>query len=113
MNEITNEEKDEVRQILKKFYRNMSNSQIDNWDITQETYAILGEMISASEKCTRAMHLVPRPGVPANPLSYASKHVRNSLRRFLMSDEGKHYITCMTATANNFRRRFDLAGNGL
>lgn len=112
MNELSSEEVQEVREILKLFYRR-SPQVVDSWTITLETYAVLEKMMTESEKCTKVMHLIPRPGLPANPIGYASKQVRDGLRRFLLSDAGKHYIVCMTVSASTFRREFDRASYGL
>lgn len=110
MEPISEEEVQEVRQILGHFY---SSSVVANWHVTVQTYEVLGRIIVESEKCTRAMHLVPRPWNLSNPIGYARRQTRQAITRFLRSDEGKHYLTCMRGTALKYRSAFELASHGL
>lgn len=109
MEPITQEEAQDVRGVLAQFYGPVANT----WTITPSTYEVLGRMITASEACTRAMHLVPRPWDLSNPLKWAKRQVRQAVIRFLKSPEGQHYHSCMKVAASNFRVEFELASAGL
>lgn len=111
MHEITDEETTEMREILRKFFP--QSHVVDRLQITPQTYSVLASMLNESEKCTRLMHLIPRPGIPANPIRFASKQTRDALRRFLLSDEGLHYLVCLRAVAGNYRIELEMASNGL
>ncbi|KAA3651795.1 MAG: hypothetical protein DWQ11_13415 [Proteobacteria bacterium] len=109
MDAITQEESTEVRDVLSRFYGPVART----WAITPNTYDVLGRMITASEACTRAMHLVPRPWDVSSPVKWAKRQVRQAIVRYLKTPEGQHYLTCMKVAANNFRMDFEMASHGL
>jgi len=109
MDKISDEEAQETRELLAKFYGPIALT----WSINHRMYEALGQLVLKSEACTRAMHLVPRPWDLSNPAKWATRQVRQGLVRFLNSPEGRHYQTCITATAAGMRRRFDEASLGL
>ncbi|MFV0663351.1 hypothetical protein [Denitromonas sp.] len=109
MEPITQEETAEMRSVLAKFYGPVASS----WNITYGTYEVLGRMITESEECTKAMHLVPRPWNLATPVKWAQRQVRQAILRYLATPEGQHYVMCMKIAARNFRREFDMASQGL
>lgn len=109
MESISEEESQEVREVLSHFY---GKSAVTHWNVTIQTYEVLGRVIIESGKCTRAMHLVPRPWNLSNPIGYAQKQFRQAITRFLRSDEGKHYLVCMRGTALKYRTAFEMASHG-
>lgn len=109
MDPISKEEATEVRQVLRQFYGPM----VDQWQINVQVYEVLGQLVTQSEQCTKAMHLVPRPWDLSNPVKWAKKQVRNAIIRYLRSPEGRHYVICMKAAARAFRSRFELASLGI
>lgn len=109
MEAITQEDEQEMRAVLVQFYGPVATT----WHINLGMYDVLGRLVTASKKCTKAMHLVPRPWDLSNPLKWAQRQVRQALVRYLNTPEGKHYITCMKFAANNFRVEFDMASRGL
>jgi hypothetical protein len=109
MEPITEEEAKEVRDILEKFY----GSIVRTWNINYAVYELLGQLITKSKQCTRAMHLVPRPWDFSNPIKWAQKQIRQAVIRYLKTPEGQHYIICMKAAALGMRRDFEMASLGL
>lgn len=109
MEPVTSEEAQEMREVLEKFFGPL----VQSWEITPEMYAVLGKLITESGKCTRAMHLVPRPWDFSHPLKWAVRQVRQAVVRYLKTPEGQHYIVCMRATALHMRTEFEMVGRGL
>lgn len=109
MDPITPEESAEMRNILSRFY----GSTVSTWTITHGTYDVLGRLVTESEVCTRAMHLVPRPWDMTHPLKWAKRQIRQAMVRYLKTPEGQHYLVCMKVAANNFRIDFEMASHGL
>lgn len=109
MEPISEEEANELRAILEKFYGPI----VVYWNINYEMYEILGQLITTSKKCTKAMHLVPRPLALPNPIKWAQKQVRQAIVRYLNTQEGQHYVICMKTAARNFRTEFEIASRGL
>lgn len=109
MDPISKEEANEVREILEKFYGPI----VKNWNINYSVYELLGQLITKSKQCTRAMHLVPRPWDFSNPIKWAQRQVRQAVIRYLKTPEGQHYLMCMRATALGMRSSFQSASLGL
>jgi len=99
---ITHEEELEMRRILAPWF----GQQVNTWRITPTHYELLGTVIEESRTCTRAMHLVPRPYDMSSPANWASRQVRQAVRRYLLSDNGKVYVTCMRAAAYKWATPF-------
>ncbi len=102
MDHITEDEAQEMRRILEKLF----GPQVQGWAITFATYDTLGGLIIESRQCTQAMHLVPRPYDFSSPLKWTQKQVRQALRRYLGTPEGKHYLLCMRTTALKMKTQF-------
>ena len=109
MEPISEEEARELRNILEKFFGPTART----WRINYAVYELLGRLITRSQQCTKAMHLVPRPWDFTNPLKWAKKQVRQALIRYLKSSDGQHYIVCMKAAALGMRSDFEMASMGL
>lgn len=109
MDPISEEEANEVRKVLEKFYGPVVRA----WDINHAVYEVLGQLITTSGQCTRAMHLVPRPWDLSNPINWARKQVRQAIVRYLRTPEGQHYVACMKAAALRMRSDFEMASMGL
>ena len=106
---ITQEEAREMRRILETFY----GKQVQGWPITQRHYVLLGTVIDESKRCTKAMHLVPRPYDLKAPINWVRKQIRDAFRRSLLADDNEVYLTCLRVAANNFRIEFHEAAMGL
>ena len=106
MEPITIDEKNELREILAKFY----GDQTKNWGVTIKTFEVLERLISKTRACDNLMDLVPRPFGAGSVVSWGKKQVRQIVMRKLKSNEGKHYIACMKATAASMRTDFYMAG---
>ena len=91
MDHITEEEAQDMREILANFY----GPQVQGWAITFETYETLGTLVTESQQCTQAMHMVPRPYDFSSPLKWARKQVRQAFTRYFRTPEGKHYLVCL------------------
>lgn len=109
MEPIGEEEAREVRDVLEKFY----GSAVENWRINYAVYELLGQLITRSKQCTRAMHLVPRPWDFSSPIKWAQKQVRQTIIRYLKTPEGQHYVICMKTAALGMRSDFEMASLGL
>jgi hypothetical protein len=109
MESITKEEVQETREVLSQFYGPVANY----WEINIQVYEVLGRLIAESRKCTKAMHLVPRPWDLSNPIKWSQKQIRQAIIRYFKTPEGRHYITCIKVSASNFRVDFDMASQGL
>ena len=109
MEPVTEEEARELRDVLEKFYGPV----VRTWTINYGMYEVLGRLITESQQCTRAMHLVPRPWDLAAPAKWAQRQMRQAIVRHFKTPEGQHYLTCMKFAANNYRREFDMATHGL
>lgn len=108
MEPISQEEQQNVRNILEHFY----GPPVRNWKINIRMYDALEELITKSGTCTRAMHLVPRPWGGGAPAKWAQRQVRQALVRFLTVSENRHYLICMHTAALAMRHRFDEARLG-
>jgi len=106
---ITNEEAQETKEVLAKFYGPVANT----WDINSRVYEVFVRLITESQQCTKAMHLVPRHWDISNPIKWSQRQIRQALVRYFKTQEGNHYITCMKVSANNFRIEFEMASQGL
>lgn len=106
MEPITNDEKDQLRGILAKFY----GAQTQSWGISIKTFEVLERLISEARACDNLMDLVPRPFGAGSVVSWGKKQVREAVMRKLKSNEGKHYIVCMKATAASMRTDFYMSG---
>jgi hypothetical protein len=106
---ITPDEAQEMRRILEKFY----GKQVLGWPITHRHYVLLGTIVDESKRCTKAMHLVPRPYDLKAPINWIRKQVRDLFRRALLAEESEVYLTCLRVAANNFRTEFQEAAMGL
>jgi hypothetical protein len=102
---ITDEEAKEFREVLVNFY----GPPALQWNVTLGMYEILGELIASSERCTSAMHLVPRPWDLSGPIKWAQRQVRQAIVRYLKTPTGKQYLICMLAAARNRRTEFEMA----
>ena len=109
MQVLTEQEKNDIRDILHNFY----GSQVKNWRITIRTFEVLGELMKETKQCGELMDLVPRPFGGGAVIKWGQKQVRDFVLRKLKSSEGKHYIICMKVGAANFRRDFDMARHGI
>jgi hypothetical protein len=102
MEPVTEEEAHEMRAILEQLY----GPQVQGWTITLATYDVFGKLLIESKQCTKAMHLVPRPYDFSAPLKWAQKQVRNALRRYFTTPEGKHYLVCLRTAALKMKTLF-------
>lgn len=109
MEPIDEQEKQEMRAVLEKFY----GPQVRTWDVDLGVYEALGQLITKSGECTKAMHMVPRPWDLSSPLKWAKKQVRQAVVRYLRTPEGMHYVSCMHAAALGMRTVFEEARYGL
>lgn len=109
MEKIAEDEANEVREVLEKFYGPM----VRTWRINYAVYELLGQLIINSKQCTRAMHFVPRPWDISSPIKWAQKQVRQAIIRFLKTPEGQYYIICMKTAALSMRSEFEMASLGL
>lgn len=100
---ITEQEKDDMRDILSKFY----GSQTKNWRISINTFKTLETLTKA---CDRMMDLVPRLFGGGSVVKWGQKQVRQFVLRKLKSNEGKHYIICMKVKAAAMRTEFYMSG---
>jgi hypothetical protein len=109
MDPISEDEANEVREILERFYGPI----VRTWNINYAVYEVLGQLITSSGQCTKAMHLVPRPWDLSNPIRWAQRQVRQAIVRYLRTPEGQHYVTCMKGAALRMRSDFEMASMGL
>lgn len=105
---ITPEEAAEMRAVLAPLF----GPQVSAWRITHTHYELLGRLIAENERCTAALHWIPRPYAWTNPLNWARKQVRDALRRALLSDREKSYVVCAKAFAYQWATPFREAGYG-
>jgi hypothetical protein len=70
-----------VRDVLERFYGPL----VRTWKINHTVYELLGQLVTKSAQCTRAMHLVPRPWDLSNPFRWAQKQVRQAFIRWCTS----------------------------
>ena len=91
MQPLTEQEKNDMRDILENFY----GSQVKSWRITIKIFEVLGELIKETSQCSRLMDMVPRPFGGGSVVKWGQKQVRDFILRKLKSSEGKHYIICM------------------
>lgn len=106
---IAPEEKEDIREILSKFY----GDQVKGWRISLRTFELLGQMIDKTRGCDNLMDIVPRPYAGFGVAKWAKKQVRQAVMRKLKSNAGKHYIICMKATSYGMATKFREAGLGL
>lgn len=103
MNEsLTALEVQDTKDILGHFY----GAQTQNWPISIKTLEVLGQLIEKTKACDGIMDLIPRPYGGGSAIRWGSKQVRNTVLRQLKANSGKHYITCMRASAASMRTDF-------
>jgi len=107
MEPISEEEKQELREILSNFY----GRQAFSWGITKRSYELFGELISKTRQCDAAMDWVPRPFFVGNALNWAKKQVRQAIVRHFKKDENKHYLLCMRGASLAMKTQFFMAQN--
>lgn len=105
MENLSDEEKTEMRVLLSKLYGNQALS----WGITIRSYELLGELISKTKQCDGAMSWVPRPFYVGNALNWAKRQVRQAIVRYFNKDESRHYLLCMNGAALAMKSRFFMA----
>ncbi len=103
---ITEQEKDDMRDILSKFY----GSQTKNWRVSINTFKTLETPINETKACDRMMDLVPRLFGGGSVVKWGQKQARQFVLRKLKSNEGKHYIICMKVKAASMRTEFYMSG---
>jgi len=103
---ITEQEKDDLREILSNFY----GPQTKNWRISIKTFKVLEALIRETKVCDRMMNLVPRPFGGGSVVKWGQKQARTFILRNLKSNEGKHYIICMRVKAASMRTQFYMSG---
>lgn len=101
--EITDHDETDARKILVFFW----GREAENWDINKRVLDLLGEMLSKSEHCSKAMDLVPRPGFPVDA-RYIKSQLRSIARRITSGDHS--YEICKTFLAANYKSVIRIAG---
>ena len=109
MTSLTQEEKDQMRTILSKWY----GAQVREWSMTEKVYLELVEIIQKSRECTEAMDFVPRPLIVGNPLGWLKKEIRNAVLRFLTEKSNEYYVSCMYAVALGRKTAIWMASRGM
>jgi hypothetical protein len=94
--EITDRDVMDARQILVFFW----GREADSWNINKRVLDLLGEMLSKSEHCSKAMDLVPRPGFPVDA-SYIKRQLRDIARRITSGDHS--YEICKIFLSANYK----------
>ena len=105
MEQITEEEKQELREILVLFF----GQQALDWGITKRSYELFGELISKTRQCDAAMRWVPRPFYVGNVLNWARKQVRQAIVRHFKKESNRHYLLCMRGSALGMKTAFFMA----
>lgn len=105
MSEISDEEKDDLREILRNFY----GDQVAAWNINQKSFELFGELIRKTKQCDQAMKFVPLPYGGGNPVNWSIKQVRKIITRHFLKPSNKHYIICMKFSAISMKTQFILA----
>ena len=105
MSEISDEEKDDLREILRNFY----GDQVAAWNINQKSFELFGELIRKTKQCDQAMKLVPLPYGGGNPVNWSIKQARKIITRPFLKPSNKHYIICMKFSAISMKTQFILA----
>ncbi|MDH5857357.1 hypothetical protein [Lampropedia aestuarii] len=105
MNEISDKEQSEIKEVLKNLYPSTSFS---NKTATLETYSIVETIITESQKCTKRKDWIIRAGVPFNQMGYIKKEARRALTRLLLSKENEIYLSCSRVAARNWRTELEM-----
>jgi len=108
-NLISEQEKEDLREILSQIYGNNAKQ----WIITIKSFEVFGELIKNTRECDRVMNYIPRPFSGGNVINWASKQVRQSILRVFSAKEGKHYIICMKTASLRMRSKFEMAQYGM
>ena len=106
---IAEDEKNDLREILRNFYGN----QVDSWNITLESFELFGELIAKTKACDVAMNFVPRPYIGGSVIKWATKEIRQAITRHFLKPENKHYIICMKVASYSMKTKFVLAQHGI
>jgi hypothetical protein len=101
--EITDRDVTDAQKILVFFW----GREAENWNINKRVLDLLGEMLSKSEHCSKAMDLVPRPGFPVDA-RYIKSQLRGIARRITSGDHS--YEICKTFLAANYKSVIRIAG---
>lgn len=81
-----------------------------HWEMNEELLRVVTDLINESKFCSKAMDLVPRPGVYLAPAD-VRKELTRIAKRILR--EGSSYQICETAVAWSKKQEADAAGQGL
>lgn len=106
--ELNDREQDALRRILEGFY---SPNIVAEWEMNERVLKVLGEMLTATEQCSRLMDLVPRPTGYCPSLSCLRRKLIDIARR-VRNNEGT-YLICKSTMALKKRTDFEVAGQGL
>lgn len=101
--EITDRDVMDARRILVFFW----GREAESWTVNERVLGLLGEMLSKSDHCAKAMDLVPRPGFPVNA-SYIKRQLRNIARRIASGDHS--YEICKIFLSANYKSAIKIAG---
>ena len=109
MEKLTQQEKQDLQDILVKLYGNQARQ----WEPEIKTFQIMGAMIEKTKKCSDLMDMIPRPFGGSSAINWGRKQMRDFLIRKFKGRDGRFYISCLNTTKYVYRARLQSSAMGL
>lgn len=107
MEVLSEQEKDDFREIISIIY----GQQVNSWNINIKVLELFEELLDSGESCSRYIDMTPRPFVAGSPIQWGNKQVRDAIVRHLING-GKHYLICLRAAGMRLKPKFILVSQG-
>jgi len=108
MEPITTQEIKDIQGFLAVIY----GDQALKWNINLKVLELFGELLKASDSCSRYMDMVPRPFYVGNAIKWVSKQARQAVIRHLKNG-GKHYLLCLRGVGVKYKTAIYMASLGV
>lgn len=108
MDAITEQEKKDIQGFLATIYGN----QALKWNVNIRVLELFGELLKASDSCSRYMDMIPRSYYAGNAIKWVSKQARQAVIRHL-KNSGEHYLLCLRGVGVKHKSAIYMASLGL
>lgn len=98
---------------LKEFLITLFGNKARRWEMNDKIFNLTFELVAASQSCSDAIDLVPRPmPLGSAPIKWLTKEARGIFLRKL-KDKKENYAMCLKAAAYTMSFKFDMAAQGI
>jgi len=107
MEPISDQERKDIQGFLAVIY----GDQALEWNINLKVLKLFGELLKASDSCSRYMAMIPRPFYIGNAIKWVSKQARQAVIRHLKNG-GEHYLICLRGVGLKYKTVIYMASLG-